>query len=82
MVDIPFTLKGTDVIVTSHTRFLFRAERRQDVWRLSGFDSIYLRDEMTSVLPGQTIAVDPEAVKVFARLIVYCPIVSRSTDFQ
>jgi len=32
MVDIPFTLKGTDVIVTSHTRFLFRAERRQSVW--------------------------------------------------
>jgi hypothetical protein len=75
MVDIPFTLKGTDVIVTSHTRFLFRAERRQGVWRLSGFDTIYLRDEMTPVLPGRTIAVAPEAVKAFRptyRLLSYC----------
>jgi SnoaL-like domain len=57
-IDIPFTLKGTDVMVSSHTRFLFRAERRQDVWRLSGFDCVYLRDEMSPVLPGQAIAVD------------------------
>ena len=75
IIDIPFTLKGTDVMVSSHARFLFRAERRQGVWRLSGFDSIYLRDEMTPVLPGQTIAIDPEAVKAFRptyRVLSYC----------
>ena len=75
IIDIPFTLKGTDVLVSSHARFLIRAERREGVWRLSGFDVVYLRDEMTAVIPGQTIVVDPKAVKSFRptyRLLSYC----------
>ena len=75
IIDIPFTLKGTEVMVSSHARFLMRAERREGVWRLSGFDVVYLRDEMTVVIPGQTVAVDLEAVKAFRptyRLLSYC----------
>jgi SnoaL-like domain len=75
IIDIPFTLKGTEVIISSHARFLFRAERREGVWRLSGFDAVYLRDEMVPVIPGQTVAVDPEAAKAFRptyRLMSYC----------
>ena len=75
IIDIPFSLKGTDVLVSSHARFLFRAERREGVWRLYGFDVVYLRDEMNAVIPGQTIAVDPGAVKGFRptyRLLSYC----------
>ena len=75
IIDIPFTLNGTDVMVSSHVLLLFRAERRQGMWRLAGLDLIYLRDEMTPVLPGQTIAVDPQAVKAFRptyRLLSYC----------
>jgi SnoaL-like domain len=75
IIDIPFTLKGTEVMVSSHARFLNRAERREGVWRLSGFDVVYLRDEMTAVIPGQTVAVDLEAVKAFRptyRLLSYC----------
>jgi len=75
IIDIPFTLKRTDVMVSSHARLIFRAERRQGIWRLSGLDSIYLRDEMTPVLPGKTIAVSPKAVKAFRptyRLLSYC----------
>jgi len=68
-------------MVSSHVRFFIRVERRQDVWRLSGFDLVYLRDEMTPLLPGQAIAVDPEAVKGF-RPIVCCPNVSHPTDFR
>jgi hypothetical protein len=51
------------------------AERREGVLRLSGFDVVYLRDEMTAVIPGQTIAVDPQAVEGFRptyRLLSYC----------
>jgi hypothetical protein len=62
------------VLVSSRARFLIRAERRQGVWRLSGFDVVYLRDAMTAVIPGQTIAVDPGAVKGFRptyRLLSY-----------
>jgi hypothetical protein len=49
----------------SHAHLLFRAERREGVWRLSGLDAVYLRDEIAPVMPGQTIAVDPEEVKAF-----------------
>src|SRR6516164_7847940 len=42
IIEIPFALKGTDVLVSTHARFLFRAERREGVWRLSGFDAVYL----------------------------------------
>jgi hypothetical protein len=75
IIDIPFTLRGTDVLVSTHARFLFRTERRDGAWRLSGFDAVYLRDEMNAVIPGQTVTVDLEAVKGFRpayRLLSYC----------
>jgi len=75
IIDIPFTLKGTEVMMSSYARFLFRAERREGVWRLSGFDVVYLRDEIAPVIPGQIVAVDPEALKAFRptyRLLSYC----------
>lgn len=75
IIDIPFTLKGVEVIMSSHARFLFRAERRERVWRLSGFDAIYQRDEITPLLPGQTVVIAPEEVASFRRpyrLLSYC----------
>ena len=74
-VDIPFILNGIEVMMSSHTRLLLRAERRKSVWRISGFDAIYLRDEITPAIPGQTVVVDPEALKAFRptyRLLSYC----------
>jgi hypothetical protein len=74
-IDIPFTLKGIEVMMSSHTRLFPRAERREGVWRLFGFDAVYLRDEIAPVIPGQTVAVDPEAVRAFRpsyRLLSYC----------
>jgi hypothetical protein len=75
IIDIPFTLKGIEVMMSNYARFVFRAERRERVWRLSGFDSIHQRDEITPLIPGQSVAVDPEAVKSFrpcCRLLSYC----------
>jgi hypothetical protein len=75
IIDIPFTLKGIEVMMSGHSRFVLRAERREHVWRLSGFDAIYLRDEITPLIPGQIVVVDPEAVKSFRpsyRLLSYC----------
>jgi hypothetical protein len=39
--------------------------RRAGEWRISGFDIVYLRDKFTPVIPGQVLAIDPEAVKAF-----------------
>jgi SnoaL-like domain len=75
IIDIPFTLKGIEVMMSGHSRFVLRAEQRERVWRLSGFDAIYLRDEITPLIPGQIVAVDPAAVKSFRpsyRLLSYC----------
>jgi hypothetical protein len=75
IVDIPFTLTGIAVMISSHARLLFRAEKRESVWRVFGFDAIYLRDEIAPVIPGQTIAIDPEVVKTFRPtycLLAYC----------
>jgi SnoaL-like domain len=74
-IDIPFTLKGIDVMMSSHAHLLFRAERQGEVWRLSGLDAVYLRDEIAPVMPGQTVAIDQEEVKTFRptyRLLSYC----------
>ena len=75
IIDIPFTLKGIEVMMSSYARFLFRAERRECVWRLFGFDAIYQCDEITPLVPGQTVAIDPEVLKSFRpsyRLLSYC----------
>src|SRR6516165_11246341 len=49
IVDIPFKLEGVEVMLSSHARLLLRAERREGVWRLFGFDPVYLRDEIAPV---------------------------------
>ena len=64
-----------EVTMSSHARLLFRVERREGVWRLFGFDAVYLRDEIAPVIPGQTVAVDPDALRTFRpsyRLLSYC----------
>src|SRR5262249_34849466 len=70
----PFTLQGIEVVMSSHVRLVLRAERRAAVWRLSGFDSIHLRDEIAAAIPGQIVTIDPEAVRGFRasyRLLSY-----------
>ena len=62
IIDIPAVLSGVEVMLSSHARFLFRAERRQDVWRIAFFDSIYMRDELVAAIPGQVPPVTPEEV--------------------
>lgn len=75
IIVIPSTLNGIEVMISGHSLFLFRAERRETVWRLSGLDVVYQRDEVAPVLPGQTVTINPEAVKSFRpsyRLLSYC----------
>ncbi|HXJ16499.1 MAG TPA: nuclear transport factor 2 family protein [Candidatus Polarisedimenticolia bacterium] len=65
IIDIPAKLQGMDFTLSSHARFLYRAERRQQKWGLSGFDAIYMRDELTPAIPGQSISIDANDVKRF-----------------
>jgi hypothetical protein len=75
VIDIPSKVRGIAVMFSSHARFLFRAERREGVWRLSGFDAIYQRDEIMPAIPGQVVKIEPEELKNFRpsyRLLSFC----------
>lgn len=61
-IDLPGELDGVEVFLSSHARFLFRAERRDGIWRLAGFEAFYLRDELQPTLPGQALTVRPQQV--------------------
>jgi hypothetical protein len=74
IIDIPSQLGGIDVQLSSHARFLYRAERRAGPWRLSGFDGIYRRDELVPVVPGQSLRIEPAELSRFRpsyRLLSY-----------
>lgn len=73
-IDLAVKLKGVDLILSAHARFLYRAEKRDEVWRLMGFDAIYMRDELTPTVPGQSVVIDPNELKGFRstyRLLSY-----------
>ena len=75
VIDIPSKVRGIAVIFSSYVQFLFRAERRDQVWRLSGFDVIYQRDEISPVIPGQTVIIEPQELKKFRpsyHLLSFC----------
>jgi hypothetical protein len=65
IIDIPRVIDGVDLMLSSHGRFIYRAERRDDVWRIFSFDCIYMRDELTPAVPGQSISIDPAEVEGF-----------------
>jgi hypothetical protein len=75
IIDVPGKVRGVAVVFSSHARFLFRAERRRGVWRISGFDSIYQRDELNAVIPGQVVQIEPNELKNFRpsyQLLSFC----------
>jgi hypothetical protein len=67
IIDIPVTIAGIEVQLSSHARFLFRTERRNDRWRIFSFDAIYLRDELAPAIPGQPLAITAESVARFRK---------------
>ena len=56
-IDIPAKIGDVEAQLSSHARFIYRAERRADAWKISGFDAIYVRDELVPTIPGQTLRV-------------------------
>jgi hypothetical protein len=65
IIDIPRVIDGIDLVLSAHGRFIYRAERRDDVWRIFSFECIYMRDELTPAIPGQIISIDPAEVEGF-----------------
>jgi hypothetical protein len=57
IIDIPQTVNGTELTLSSHTLFLYRVENRGGDWRLMSFEAIYRRDEMIPSSPGQSVSI-------------------------
>jgi hypothetical protein len=63
IIDVPRVIDGVELMLSAYGRFIYRAERRDSVWRLLSFDCIYMRDELTAAIPGQIIHIDPAEVE-------------------
>jgi len=65
IIDIPRVVDGVEMILSAYGRFIYRAEKRDDVWRIFSFECIYMRDELTPSILGQTVTIDPAEVAGF-----------------
>ncbi len=75
IIDIPAKLQGMEFTLSSHTRFLYRVERREGRWGIISFDAVYVRDELTSPIPGQSLKIGVEELRRFRstyRMLSYC----------
>ena len=82
IIDIPAVIDSVELTLSAYTRFIYRVERRDGTWRIYGFDCIYIRDELTPSILGQTVAIDLGAMKSFRRTyrnLAYC---LRLKDYQ
>lgn len=65
IIDIPAIIDGVEAQLSSHTRFVYCAQRRAGPWKLFGFYAIYVRDELVASIPGETLRVPREALSGF-----------------
>jgi SnoaL-like domain len=65
IIDLPVKLQGIEATLSTHARLLYRAEKREGHWRITGFDAVYVRDELTPSIPGQSISINPKELKAF-----------------
>lgn len=61
-IDIPGSVGGVDVLLSSQARFVYRVERREGLWRIAHFDSVYQRDQLVAEIPGQVVPVSAQAI--------------------
>jgi hypothetical protein len=63
IVEIPVRLQDVEMVLLIYCRMVYRAERRDERWRIFSFDAIYLRDELTPAIPGRSISIDAAELK-------------------
>ena len=62
---------GVEAYVVNQVRLLYRAERREGVWRIAAMDCVYERDSLSPVVFGTTPVLDPELLATFRRPYMY-----------
>lgn len=74
IIDLPAKLKDVEGTLSTHSRFLYRVEKRGDRWGITGFDAVYVRDEFTPSVPGQNVSIEPkelDSLRPTYRLLAY-----------
>jgi hypothetical protein len=67
-------LDEIEMNLSIYSRFAYRTEKRQERWRISAFDAIYMHDELAPAVPGCSISIDPRELESFRssyRLLSY-----------
>ncbi|GJF30572.1 hypothetical protein KNE206_32720 [Kitasatospora sp. NE20-6] len=64
-IEVRTLLDGVEVDVTSRTRILYRAERREGRWLIVSVDPVYESDTLATSLPGTRLTVDAEELAAF-----------------
>lgn len=73
VVDLPsttvrwFDLDGVEVELTSYMMLVYRAEKRDGVWRVSQLNAINEADTLIPAIPGQVPPIDAEQLAGFRR---------------
>jgi len=65
IIDIPRVVDDVELTLSAHVRFIYRAEKRDEVWRILSFECIYIRDELKPAIAGQAFQIDPSEVADF-----------------
>ena len=65
IIDIPQTVDGIELTLSSHALFLYCVEKRQGHWGLVSFGAIYRRDELIPATPGQSVSIPAAALENF-----------------
>lgn len=81
-IDIPAVVHGVEAFLSSHTRFLHRAERRDGRWGLVSFEAIYTRDELVATIPSQALAVRPEDLEGFRHSYRMLSYILAAADYE
>jgi hypothetical protein len=65
VIDIPGEIEGVEFCLSSHARLLYPVERRDGRWGLMGFYGIYVRDEITTRIPGDRLPISAQELARF-----------------
>ncbi len=56
-------VNGTDAILTSYMRLLYRVEKRSGVWKIVDILSLNEADELNPLIPGENLNINPDDIK-------------------
>lgn len=64
-IEMRFDLQGTSVNLESDSRLVYRLRKREGLWFIVGFESIYEKDAIIPVYPASRVSIDEKELSGF-----------------